>query len=46
MSIFPERLMGRKIPIENIPKFYVKKGKVYETKSNKEVKRNVVQAVP
>ena len=38
MSIFPERWQGRLIPINNIPKYYIKDGKIYETKTNKKTK--------
>ena len=39
MSIFPEKWQGRLIPTHNIPEFYLKKGNVYETKTNKKVKK-------
>ena len=39
MGIFPNRWMGRKIPIDKLPKHYIKDGKVYETRTNKEVKK-------
>jgi len=39
MSIFPEKWQGRLIPTHNIPKFYIKDGKIYETKTNKEIKQ-------
>ncbi len=38
MKIFPNRWIGRKIPVDNLPKYYIKDGKTYETKTNKEVK--------
>ena len=41
MSIFPERWKGRLIPIKNIPKFYIKDGKTYETRTNTEEKNKI-----
>lgn len=38
MSIFPERWQGLLIPTHNIPKLYIKDGRTYETRTNKEVK--------
>lgn len=38
MSIFPKKWQGRLIPIDKMPKYYVKDGKVYETKTNKRKK--------
>jgi len=38
MSIFPKKWQGRLIPVNNIPKYYIKDGKIYETKTNKETK--------
>lgn len=37
MCIFPKRWGGREIPTYNIPKFYIKKGFIYETKTNKKI---------
>jgi hypothetical protein len=37
MSIFPERWMGRGIPTDNLPKHYIKDGKMYCTRTNIEV---------
>ena len=42
MCIFPERFSGRLIPTDNIPKFYIKKGNTYETKTNKLIKKTNV----
>lgn len=38
MSIFPKQWQGRTIDLSKLPKHYIKDGKVYETKTNKEVK--------
>ena len=38
MSIFPERAQGRLIPLDKLPKYYMKEGKVYETRTNKLIK--------
>ena len=42
MCIFPERFRGRLIPTDNIPKFYIKDGDVYDTKTNKLIKKSNV----
>lgn len=40
MGIFPERWMGRGIPIEKLPKYYTKNGKKYNTRTKEEVLKN------
>ncbi|CAB4136491.1 hypothetical protein UFOVP584_26 [uncultured Caudovirales phage] len=35
MSILPKRWQGRIIDLNKIPKYYIKDGKKYETKTNK-----------
>lgn len=38
MCVFPERWRGRSIPTDKLPKYYIKDGKKYETKTNKQIK--------
>lgn len=40
MSIFPERWQGRPIPTNKLPKYYTKDGKIYETRTNKQIDKN------
>jgi len=40
MSIFPERWMGRGVPTDKLPKYYIKDGKKYNTRTNEEVPKN------
>jgi hypothetical protein len=35
MCIFPKRWQGRLIPLDKLPKYYIKDGKKYETRTNK-----------
>lgn len=34
MSILPKKWLGRLIPLNNIPKYYIKNQSIYETKTN------------
>ena len=40
MSIFPERWMGRGVPTDKLPKYYIKDGKKYNTRTNEQVPKN------
>jgi len=39
MGLFP-RFNARLIPLDKLPKYYIKDGKKYETQTNKEINKN------
>jgi len=45
MSILPKKWQGRLIPLNKIPEFYTKEGKIYETKTDKPMGRKQLNHV-